>query len=298
MKRLLKDIKQRLEAFGVKLLVWGIKIFGYPFISCVAALGRKCALTILPRVHKGSLKSLYNIQQTFPHKSLKEVEQIYVNSCDNLIRTMGEYHLLERFERNGSLHNIRIEGLEHLLSLRDDGKPGFLATGHFGHWQMITLVARAHGLPVHQLYRPANNPYVDAIERKAQEAATAGVLTKSKEGAKALVGLMNTNQHIMMLLDQRFGQGPRIPFLGRPATTATAIARLALKHDAVIVPACGRRVGRDPQFVVTFYPPIECKNTNNIDSDSIAIMTQINSRISEWIYAYPDQWMWMHDRWK
>lgn len=277
------------------LTVAGIKVFGLERNARFYGwLSRKFG----ERVLKNARIAKENMKRTFPDKSDVEIQEMMDKTWEPLVRTPIEYNLPNLFMKGEDSGFIEVEGIENLDNLMKDGKPGIIVTGHFGNWQMITFVAQARGYPIYQLYRPSNNPYFDRHERWCQEVATAGVITKGKKGAKDMIDLLSRKEHIMLLMDQRFGSGPKLPFLGRPATTATGPIRLALKHDAVILPAKSERINNGSKFKVTYFPPLKVQPTGDVNKDAEVIMGEVNDILSGWIREKPEQWMWIHNRWK
>ncbi len=290
-----KRIKYLIEHGFIMLTVAGIKLFDLEKnVRFYTWLCRRYGEKLL----KNARIARQNMKKTFPEKSEAEIQKLMDDMWECLIRVPIEYNRPDLFLKGEGSDRIQVEGIENLHAMMNDDKPGIIVTGHYGNWQMITFVAQALGYPIYQLYRPSNNIYFDRHERRCQEVATAGVLTKGKKGAKDMIDLLKRKQHILLLMDQRFGSGPKIPFLGRPATTATGPIRLALKNDAVILPAKSERIGNSTHFKVTYYPPLKYETTGDVNKDAETIMGRVNDILSGWIREKPEQWMWIHNRWK
>jgi KDO2-lipid IV(A) lauroyltransferase len=99
-----------------------------------------------------------------------------------------------------------------------------------------------------------------------------------------------------VLVDQKMNDGIPVPFFGRPAMTAPAVAQLALRFDCAIIPARVERL-KGARFRLTAFPPIEIAKTGNRQADTLAIMTRINAVVEGWIRERPDLWFWLHRRW-
>jgi KDO2-lipid IV(A) lauroyltransferase len=101
---------------------------------------------------------------------------------------------------------------------------------------------------------------------------------------------------LAMLIDQKMNEGIAVPFFGRDAMTAPAIAELALRYDMPIIPA---RVFRTKgcHFDARAYPPLVIEKTGDMEKDVLAIMTQINAQMEAWVREKPEQWFWVHQRW-
>src|SRR5690606_19539435 len=121
-------------------------------------------------------------------------------------------------------------------------------------------------------------------------------VTKGQEGARQSVKFLKEGTSISMLVDQKMNEGIPVPFFGREAMTATAIARLALKFECPIVPVQVERL-RGVKCRVTYYPPLTVPETGTMDEKIMHIMTQINQMLETWIRKRPEQWLWVHNRW-
>jgi Kdo2-lipid IVA lauroyltransferase/acyltransferase len=108
---------------------------------------------------------------------------------------------------------------------------------------------------------------------------------------------LKSGKHLGMLLDQKMNDGIAVPFFGVPAMTAPALAALALRFDCAVLPVRAERLGRAPKFRVTVQAPLSIPRTGDRAADALALMTEVNARMEEWIRAAPGQWLWLHRRW-
>jgi KDO2-lipid IV(A) lauroyltransferase len=238
-----------------------------------------------------------SLKKCFPDITSAEIEKIIVEMWNNYGRLIAEYAHATEFWDGQTLRNIEIVGLEHLKQLQHDGKPGIIFTAHTGNWQMITLAAQSVGFDLTQMYRSANNPWVDALMLRCQKLAVKNVITKRGGGPKDLLSLIRTGDHALLLIDQKMGEGLSVPFLGRDAMTAKGVARFYLNQQCPLLPARSERLS-DSTFRVTFYPPINFTPTGNQATDMYDLLLHINSLIGDWVKERPGQWLWIHRRWK
>ena len=236
-----------------------------------------------------------NLRLVWPRISDSEIEKIVRGVCDNFARVNSDYWSLDQIRRDQD-NRIEIVGAEHLVALRDTGKSGILLAGHLGNWEMVTLAARMHDLPLTVVYRPFNNPLIDAYVRDWQRGSGVELIMKGRDGARRLTQVLKGDGHTIMLVDVRMNDGVRIPFLGVEAMTPAAPAALALKYDALLVPVRVERTG-PAHFRVTVEEPRSPVNTGDRNADIAATMSWVNERFGEWIRARPEQWMWFHRRW-
>lgn len=290
---LLKHIRHIGEAAIV-----GLAFFFFHYIlpfDKSAAFGGWIARHIGPRSSL-SKRARSSLKKCFPELTSIEIERIVVEMWDNYGRLAVEYANPDAFWDGRSLKNIEIKGIENLIAFQEDGKPGIIFTAHTGNWQMITLAAQSVGFDLTQMYRPANNPWVDALMLKCQKLAVKNVITKSKGGPKDLLSLLKRGDHALLLVDQKMGEGISVPFLGRNAMTAKGVARMYLNQNCPLLPARSERL-QDSRFRVTFYPPIKFTPQGDHPKDMYNLLLHINTMIGEWVKERPGQWLWIHRRW-
>lgn len=289
----LKKIRHLLEGIFVGA---AFVLFHYilPFKACVA-FGGWISRKVGPRLSLSN-RARSNLKKCFPKISEIEIQRIIVEMWENYGRLMAEYVKSHVFWDGKSLHNIEVVGIENLKRFQEDGKPGIIFTAHLGNWQMITLAAQSVGFDLTQMYRPPNNPWVDALMLKCQKFAVKNVITKHKGGPKEFLSLIKRGDHALLLVDQKMGEGIAVPFLGRKAMTATGIAKMYLNQNCPLLPARSERL-HGSQFRVTFYPPIEFTPTGDHKEDMYTLLLHVNSMIGEWVKERPGQWLWLHRRW-
>ena len=276
-------------------LSWPIYILLHKLpVSAVGSLLGAIGRTIGPHIGLSN-RIRDNVRLVWPETQSDKMEEIVRGVWDNFTRVISDYWSLDQIRRDQD-RRLEIVGAEHLDSLRTSGKSGILLAGHMGNWEMVTLAARMHGLPLTVVYRPFNNPFIDALVRGWQRGSGVELIMKGREGARRLTQVLKGDGHTIMLVDVRMNEGIDIPFLGIDAMTPTAPAALALKYDALLVPVRVERMD-SARFRLTVEEPRPPVNTGNRNSDIEATMRWINGRFSEWITERPEQWMWFHRRW-
>ncbi len=208
---------------------------------------------------------------------------------NNLGRVMAEYPHLKKI----ATHHVRFQGLEHLERMRDDGQCGILFGAHLGNWEVLPHAFLHHAdLAVHPVYRAPNNPMVD--KRLHAYRSPEGRLipySKSRQGMMGMVKALKSGEHIGLLIDQKYNEGVDAPFFGMNAKTATAFIDMAQKYDCPLVPA--RCVREKDGFLIDVRPPLATKNRDTMD-----ILNDAHTLLEQCIREYPDQWLWLHRRWK
>jgi KDO2-lipid IV(A) lauroyltransferase len=244
-----------------------------------------------------------NIDAAFPEKSAEERAAILRDSWDNLGRTASEYvHLGALFDFDPDRPNqgrieIPADSIARFVELREDGKPAIFFAAHLANWELPAVAAKAYGLPSAALYRTPNNRAI-ARDIVRMRAGVMGELIPA--GVSAPIRMMealDAGLHLGMLVDQRFGRGPKIRFLGRTATANPLLARLARRFDC---PIHGARAIRLPgnRFRLEMTPAITLPRDARGNVDIDAATQHINDIVEGWIREHPGQWLWQHRRWR
>ena len=173
---------------------------------------------------------------------------------------------------------------------------GILFSAHLGNWEILPLAAGRSGITLTQIYRAANNPFVDRLMRDVRAPLGGRFTTKGATGARELVAALGRGEHLAMLVDQKMNDGIAAPFFGRDAMTAPALAQLALKFDCPVVPARVERIA-GARFRLTAYPPLDIARTGDRAADVAETMRRVNAIVEDWIRDRPEQWLWLHHRW-
>ncbi|MGC2854876.1 lipid A biosynthesis lauroyl acyltransferase [Novispirillum sp. DQ9] len=277
---------------ALALPLWGL--FAVLPVEAASALGAALLRTFGP-LTKPHRIARDNLRRAFPTKDEAEITAILRAMWDNLGRNVGELpHLAAIADpRNG---RITVEGLEHLEAVRDDGRPGLFFSGHLANWELMPFIIQQAGLRLHVFYRAPNNPLVDRLFRKVHAGGAGELLPKGREGARRSLELLREGEHLGVLVDQKMNDGIPVPFFGRDAMTAPALAQLAVKFDAPVVPM---RITRTTgcRFRAVFEAPVPMVTTATGKVDLAASMTAVNARLEAWITDRPEQWLWVHRRW-
>lgn len=246
-----------------------------------------------------------NLRRAFPELDEADIERILRGVWDNLGRTVAEYPHLRKIwdytpEKPKENGRITVVGVEQFAALRDGGKPAIIFSAHLGNWELLPLAATRHGLPLGVLFRPPNNPHAASLVKRIRAEAHGredGLLPSGVEGALAAVELLEKGTHLGMLVDQRFRRGVLVPFFGRPAQTATVLAKLARRFNCPVHGARVERLG-GVRFKVSLTPALDLPRTDDADADIAETMRLVTATIEEWVRERPDQWLWLHRRWK
>ena len=245
-----------IEAFGLLL---ALGVFRLLPIDWASAFGGWVGRTI-GRFLPVSRHAANNLRDAFPEKSAAAIDRILADMWDNLGRVFGEYSHLGNIRPHGPGNRVEVIHAEHFDRLRDDGKPGIFFSAHIGNWEILSMGATQRGLPLTRIYRAPNNPLVDRLMRWSRRSITGELLRKGGDGARRTIAALQKGGHLAMLVDQKMNDGIAVPFFGRPAMTAPALAQLALKFDCPVVPARVVRLNGAHFQLIVYPPPRDCQN--------------------------------------
>ena len=244
-----------------------------------------------------------NIAAAFPEKSAEERKQILLGSWENLGRVAAEFAHLDRLwdhdpARPGQGRVLESDdAYRRLVQMRDDGKPALVFSAHLANWELSAVAATFYGIDTTVLYRPPNvSAIADAVI--GIRAGIMGRLIPTGLDAPVRVAeALEHGSHVAMLVDQYATRGVDVTFFGRPARTNPLIARLAKHFDC---PIYGVHIVRHPghRFRVELTEPIAAVRDAAGNVDVRQTMQRINDIVEGWVREHPEQWLWLHRRWR
>ncbi|HLJ63057.1 MAG TPA: lauroyl acyltransferase [Stellaceae bacterium] len=237
-----------------------------------------------------------NLRRAFPGIGDQEVDTIIRGMWDNIGRVTAEYPHLGKFDLYQPGGRVEVHGVAPVVAGHRTGQRYIFFSGHFGNWEVGTLASTQTGMKAIEIYRAANNPIVDRIIIKARTAMGRRLAPKGPLAARALIAAPQQGLNLGMLVDQKMNDGIPVPFFGRDAMTAPALARLALKYGYLPVPFRVERV-RGAHFRLIAEPPMTLPKSGDLQADTLALMTEVNRVLERWIRERPDHWFWIHRRW-
>ncbi len=281
-----------LEAVGVVILY--VKFAVLP-VGAASAIGGWLGRTFGPMlpVHRRAAR---NIARAMPELSPSELRRVVKGMWDNIGRVMGEYPHIDRITNDPGQGRVEIAGMEHVAALRDTPGAVILFAGHFANWELYTLSLAKLGLPYTHIYRIPNNPYVERLMHRLRRLDPDEIAAKGAGGARKAIEVLRAGRRLGILIDQKMNDGIAVPFFGRPAMTAPALAQLAMRFDCPVVPVQLERLA-GCRFRLTFHAPLEITRTGDRQADVLAVMIQVNRALEDWVRARPEQWLWLHRRW-
>jgi len=237
-----------------------------------------------------------NLKRALPNLTPAQRRQVIAGMWDNLGRVIAEYPHLDKFRLFEK--NSRIEGVDggNILATRDPAKKYIFFSAHYGNWEIAIRTAAQAGFEVTGVYRAPNNPIVDRFMLWARGAEGGELVPKGDVAARAAFGALREGRALCMLVDQKMNDGIPVPFFGRDAMTAPALAVLALRYDCAVVPIRMQRL-KGARFRMISEPAMALPKTGNNDADRRALMIEVNAIVERWVREHPEQWLWLHRRW-
>ena len=286
----------RVEAAALRTLFRLLERAGPRWSS---AIGGAVARTIGPRL-PASRTADRNLRAALPDLDAAGRAAVVRAVWDNLGRTATELPHLAAYRRTDRGRGWEIDGEEHIEALRRTGRPALFFSGHLGNWELILPIAAGLGLPVSGFYRAASNPLVDGVvqaERRKGIGAPTLLFAKGAGGAREAIRHLAAGGSLGLLVDQKMNDGISVPFFGRPAMTAPALAQLALRFRMPVVPVHVVRLGAERFRMVCEAPLALPPPTGDRVADIHAISLLVNLTLERWIRAEPGAWLWLHRRW-
>jgi KDO2-lipid IV(A) lauroyltransferase len=289
-------LRHQLEYAPVWLLVHGIGILPRPLARAVGILLGYTMYFLLSRLRRVGIR---NLGFAFQEKSQREKKKILRGVYVSLGRQLAEFCLFPRYTRENTKNLFSYDGFENYEAAHARGKGIFYLTAHFGGWELSSFLHSLHGHPMHIIVRDLDNPYVQRLVERYR--SLHGNQTHDKDDfARGLIAAMRKGESVGVLMDTNMTppQGVFVDFFGKPAYAATGIARVALRTDAAVVPVFMIWDSVLSRYRLRFEPALELTRTGDEDADTIANTARFTKTIEETVRRFPDQWLWVHRRWK
>jgi KDO2-lipid IV(A) lauroyltransferase len=279
----------------------------WPFIKILGilprSLSRAFAISLSQIVYLLHAKlrrvGLQNLALAFPEKSEAERKRILRGVFKSLGRELAELCQFPRYTLENVEQVVVYDGLENYERAYARKKGVLFLTAHFGGWELSAFVHSLHGHWMYVVMRPMDNPYLDRLLQHYR--TMHGNKTVSKDDfVRGLLAAMRAAEVVGILMDTNMTppQGIFVDFFGTPACTASGLARIALRTDAAVVPTFTIWDEAMGKYRLRFDPAMELVRTGNLEADIIENTQRFTKVIEGYARRYPDQWLWVHRRWK
>lgn len=250
-----------------------------------AAVGRGAVR--LPRYRR---RIAANLAHVFPEMPEAERSAVARQTGENFGRTFIETLRNADFHRHAALRGPVGPGAAALASVLERRGGAVLVTGHFGQWEAVRAIFTAQGIACAGIYRPIDNPRIDALYVAGLEAG-GPVYPKGRTGLRGLVSHLSRGGVAGILVDQYDNRGATLDFLGQPAPTMLTAAELALKYRLPLIPTYGVRQpdGEGVEIFADLPVPV---------GTAREMMQAVNDSLAAIVRRYPGQYYWLHRRWE
>jgi Kdo2-lipid IVA lauroyltransferase/acyltransferase len=246
---------------------------------------------------------LRNLAIAFPEMYESERRRLLRGEFISLGRQLAEVCLFPRYTHENVSDIVGYEGFENFQQAYARGKGVLFLTAHLGAWEISAFAHSLQGHPLSIVMRSLDNPYVDALLQSYR--TMHGNRTVDKDDfVRGLLSAMRKGETVGILMDTNMTppQGVFVDFFGIPACTASGLARIALRTGAAVVPGFTVWNSKTKKYILRFDPAVELIRTNSKghdnEADIIANTAKFTQVIEGVIRQYPDQWLWVHRRWK
>jgi KDO2-lipid IV(A) lauroyltransferase len=261
-----------------------------PLAARVAALTGRSLDLALPKLRRVAEK---NLNFALPDLDAEQRRKVIDGTFQSVGRLLLALARLPRINPQNVGAWISCEGLEHYQAAKACGKGALVATAHLGNWELSAYTHALMTEPMHVMVRPLDNPLIDALVER-RRALSGNQLIYKKEAARNVLKALRANSAVGILIDQNASpaEGVFVRFFGKMASANSAFVKFAYHSGAKVIP--GFAFWNEPQkrYLLRFYPEIPMSGDVTEDSQ------RIHSFLEQVIREHPDQWMWIHRRWK
>ena len=232
-----------------------------------------------------------NLKLIFPDLEKRKREELCSQVPNNIGRTLFELLSPNAFSNIAKSAKVSGPGLKILKDAQEQKKPVILVSGHFGNYDVVRVVLNTNQISVGALYKPMSNPYFNTFYERCIKQIAEPLFPRGRAGMGNMMRYLEDGNVVALLIDQYMSHGEPLKFLGHTAYTATSAAKLALKHDALLITFYVVRNDDGINFDLVFESPVKPSTPNE--------MTQVlNDRLEKQIRKNMGQWLWTHKRWK
>jgi len=290
------NMKRRLEYWLVLIVVRALGLLP-------RVLARVCAGALAAafyHLHKRLRRvGERNLELALPAMSAEERAQTLRGVYRHLGWQMVEFCRMERYTAQGMSQTARLDGHQHYLAASAKGKGVLVITGHLGAWELSSFYHSLLGHPMSMVIRRLDNRLLDHFVNGIRCLHGNRVLPKDDFG-RGLLTAMRKGETVGILMDTNITPpfGEFVDFFGVQACTATGLAHIARKTGAAVLPGFMLWEKAEQKYVLHFGPEVEIPHTDNVAADILEGTQRATAAIEHWIRRYPDQWLWIHRRWK
>jgi KDO2-lipid IV(A) lauroyltransferase len=282
--------RNRLEAAIARSLVLSMQVAPRGLSESLGVLYARVLDRAIPRLRS---TAHVNLAFAYPERNEAWRERLIDGVFASIGRMISAFAKFPQIDRSNVGDWIRYEGFEHYETAMARGKGLLFATAHLGNWELSAFAHALMAAPMNVVVRPLDNPIVDGIVEQ-RRAMSGNTLLSKRDFARSILQALKKNQAVGILMDQNTAaeNGAFVPFFGKPACTNTTFAKLAARSGAAVIPGFAVWDASERRYVLRFYPAVD------ISGDEVEDTARIAAAIEAAIRENPEQWLWIHRRWK
>ena len=272
---------------AARLVLWSLANTPLPLAGWLAKRYTQLLDLAIPRLRRVGYS---NLEMALP----KADRRVIIDGVfASIARILVAFSRFPRLNRDNIKEWIRYEGFEHFEEALRRSRGVLFATAHMGNWELSAFAHSLMAQPMNIVVRPLDNRKIDEIVEQFR-ALSGNKLIQKKDAARSIMKALARNEAVGILIDQNssLDQGVFVDFFGIPACANVAFAKMAARSGAAVIPGFALWSEVERKYILRFYPIVEM--TGDATVDTAAIQKQLESVIRE----YPDQWLWIHRRWK
>lgn len=291
---MLQRLRHRIEY----ALVMGLRtVVGSLPVSAAEAIGTAIGLLFYAIDGHHRRLAVAQLRAAFPERSERDCRAIARRTFVHFGRALVTVLRISTLAPDALLASMEVEGADHVRRALAAGRGAMIYSGHFGYWELHGLTHALVLGPMSVLARPLDNPYLHELLERMRTATGNRVIYR--QGAmRRVLRALHGNECVAFLIDQHIhgADAVTVRFFGRPAATTSALAALALRTGAPIIPAFAIPLD-DGRCRLVYEPPIEPPAASG--EDAVLELTQrCTDVLEQWVRRYPHLWLWMHRRWR
>jgi KDO2-lipid IV(A) lauroyltransferase len=289
-------MRRKLEYLVVLALIRSLGLLPRNAARHIGAAIGSVAFFLLPRLRRVGYR---NLGIAYPELSFSGHTNILRGEYRNLGWLLAEFCQMHKYTPENTRSLIHYEGLEHYIRARKAGKGVLILTGHLGAWELSSFYHSLMGYPMSMVIRRLDNQLVDGLVNSIRCQHGNKVVHKD-DFARGLISAMRQGETVGILMDTNMTppQGVFVDFFGTAACTASGMARVALRTGAAVLPGFLLWEASLQEYVLHFGEELELIETGDNETDVSANTALFTKVIESYIRRYPDQWLWLHRRWK
>ncbi len=290
---MLKQIRYLLETIFV---LFGLIIFRIFPVNLIGNIAGKMAIFFGKKLKVQKL-AYNNLSLAFPHINNLNKQQILTKMWFNLGKIIAEFVHIGTMcgKKLTKFVEINSQTKQLIEQLKQQKTGGIIFSAHFGNWEIGPKILLNQGLNVHTVYRPLNNPYVEIITAWLRGVS---LIKKGTQGNRQIISAIKKGEWVIVLADQKITDGIAVDFFNHPAITSTSLAKITIKYQIPLILGYILRKDEKFSFSLNLKNSINTNNLTNTPQNIKKLTLQINKSLENIIKKNPEQWFWVHNRWK